>query len=101
MCGKEFQIYGVHIPRKCITHAPLLNRIFPPRSYHHTLGKVKLLIPQGSIFSKKFFYQQQKGVKETMIYFIRIQTDNLKMTWKIRLFIFSMICNFFKWLTVL
>ena len=34
MCGKNFQIYGVHIPRKCIdsrhfTHAPLHSYLAP------------------------------------------------------------------------
>ena len=31
-----------------------------------------------------------------MIYFIIIQSENMKMTWDINLFIFCMICHFFK-----
>ena len=31
-----------------------------------------------------------------MIYFIKIQSENMKMTWNISLFIFSVICNFFR-----
>ena len=31
-----------------------------------------------------------------MICFIKIRSENMKMTWNIRLFIFCMICNFSK-----
>ena len=31
-----------------------------------------------------------------MIRLIKIQSENIKMTWKIRLFLFYMIFNFFK-----
>ena len=102
MCGKNFQIYGVHIPRKCIdsrhfypSPSPLKTR--PPSSCHHALDSRKLLIPPGSILSKICFPQQQKGVEETMNCFIKIQSENMKMTWNIiRSFIFCMICNVFK-----
>ena len=56
----------------------------------------KLLIPLGSVFPKIFFPKKQKGVEETTICFIKIQPENMKMTCNIRLFIFFMICNFFK-----
>ena len=42
------------------------------------------------------FPQPQKGVEKAMIYFIKIQSQIMKMDWNIRLFIFSMICNFSK-----
>ena len=45
--------------------------------------------PQSSCFP-----QQQKGVEETMICFIKIQSENMKMNLNIRFFMFSMICNF-------
>ena len=32
-----------------------------------------------------------------MIYFIKIQSENMTMTWNISLFIFSVICNFFRY----
>ena len=38
-----------------------------------------------------------KGVEKTMICFIKIQLENMKMTWNIRLFIFCMIYNFSKY----
>ena len=31
-----------------------------------------------------------------MIFFIKVQSENMKMTWNISLFIFCMICNFSK-----
>ena len=68
----------------------------PPSCCHHALSRRKLLIPPGSILWKTCFPQQQKGVEETMICFTKIQSENMKMTWNIRFFIFCMICNFFK-----
>ena len=60
----------------------------PPSSCHHTLGRRKLLIPPGSIFAKICFPQQQKVVEETMICFIKIQSENTKITWDNRLLYF-------------
>ena len=34
---------------------------------------------------------KSKGMEETMICFIKIQSENMKMTWNISLFIFCMI----------
>ena len=111
MCGKSFQIYGAHIPRKCIdsrhrgifTNAPPHSKSHPPpppppglSSCLHALGRRKLLIPPGSILSKICFPQQQKGLEKTMICFIKIQSENMKMIWNIRVFIFFMIYIFFK-----
>ena len=36
---------------------------------------------------------KNKVVEETMIWFIKIQSENMKMTWKISLFICCMIYN--------
>ena len=93
--------YCVQIPRKCIesrhfSSCPYLssqNR--PPSSPHQTLRRGKLLISPGSIFLKICFPKKEKGVKETMIWFISFQSENMKMTWIIRLYVFCMICNFF------
>ena len=75
---------------------PLPTQNSPLSTCHHALGRNKLLIPQGSILSKIYFPQQQKVVEEAMICFIKIQSENIKMTWNIRFFIFCMTCNFFK-----
>ena len=56
-------------------------------------------IPHSKLQAKYFenlFPSQQKRVDKTMICFIKIQSENMKMTWKIRLFIFGMVCNFSK-----
>ena len=37
-----------------------------------------------------------KGVEETMICFVKIQSENMTVTWNISLFTFCMICNFSK-----
>ena len=74
--------------------SPFPTQIPPPSSYHHTLARGKLIIPPSSIFSKICFPHQQKGVEETMICFIKIELENIKMTWNIRLFIYCMICHF-------
>ena len=70
MVERNFQIYGVNIPRKCIESAFLLTPPPPPlqplhtqnshpASYHHPpSGRGKLLIPPGSVFSKTCFTQK-------------------------------------------
>ena len=60
-----------------------------------------LLIPQfPTQNSRQIFWKsvspKQKGMEKTMIHFIKIQSENMKMTWNIILFIFCMICNFSK-----
>ena len=100
MCGKIFKFMKFRILentfiRSIFTHVhPTQN--LPPSSCHHALDRRKLLIPPGRILSKICFPQQQKGVEETMIFFIKIQSENMKMTWNIRFFILCMICNFFE-----
>ena len=53
----------------------------PPSSCHHTLDRRKFVILSGSIFSKICFPEQQKVVEETMIYYIKIQLENMNMNW--------------------
>ena len=73
MCGKNFQICGVHIPRKCIESRHFHSCYPPPYSklgpkfFSHILGRGELLIPPGSIFQKTCFTQQQKGLEETTL----------------------------------
>ena len=101
MSGKNCQIYGIHIPRKSIDSrhfyscpSPLKTR--PPSSCHHALGRIKLLVAPGNLLSIICFPQQQKGVKESTICFVKFQSENMEMSWNIRFFIFYMTCNFFK-----
>ena len=74
----EFTILENALILDIFTHAPPTQNS-PPIFYHHTLGRRKLLIPLGSILSKICFPQQQKGVEETMICFIKIQSENMKI----------------------
>ena len=100
-CGRIFQIMEFTLLENLliqgiITHALPHSKLAPKFLLSSTIGRRKLLIPPDSILSKICFPKQQKGVEETMICFIKIQSENMKMTWNIRFFIFSMICNFFK-----
>ena len=83
MCGKIFSINGVHIHRKFIESMHFYSCPSPP------------LKTPGRIFWKSVSLKT-KWVEETMIFFIKIQSENMKMTWNISLFIFCMICNFSK-----
>ena len=83
MCGKIFQfmvfMFRENALNLCIfAHAPV------PHS--------KLQVE----FFENLFPPNTKGVEETMICFIKIQSENMEMTWNIRLFICCMICNFAK-----
>ena len=63
-----------------------------------TPDRWKLLIPhQTEFFLRICFPSVERGQGETMIYFIKIQSENMTMTWNISLFIFSVICNFFRY----
>ena len=84
MCGKNFQIYGVHIPRKCIDSRHFYSCPSPLKTRPQVLvitpyAEGNYALP-GSIFSKICFSRQQKGVYKTMICFIKIQSENLKIT---------------------
>ena len=86
MCGKCFSIYGVHILRKSLnlcffTHAPV------PHS--------KLLVE----FFENLFPPRQKprgGLEEGMIYFVKIQSENMNMTLNISFISIWYDCNFSK-----
>ena len=78
MCRKKFSIYGFHgfqfIPRKTLnlcffTHAPVPHSNFS-------------------------FPARQNGWEEVMNFSIKIQSENMKMTWNISLFPFGMIAIF-------
>ena len=91
----EFILLENALIQGIFTHA-LPHSNSPPSSFHHALGRRELLIPQGSILSKICFHQQQKGVEEAMVCFIKIRSENMSMTWNVRFFMFCMICNLVK-----
>ena len=81
MCGKNLSIYGVHIPRKSLnlwffTHAPVSHS--------------KLLVT----FFENLFPPRQKGWEEAMICSVKIQSENMEMTWNISSFPLGMIAIF-------
>ena len=67
------------------SHSYKMNLLMPPFPTQKSWQK----------FLKICFSQQQKEVEKTIIGFIKIQSENMKITWNIRL-IFCMICNFSK-----
>ena len=67
MCEKFFSIYSVDIPRKCI------------ESMHFYSCPSSPLKTSGRIF-RKSVSPTTKGVEKTMICFIKIQSENMKMT---------------------
>ena len=78
MCGNNFSIYDIHIPRK---------RIEPINFYSCPSSPLKT---PGRMF-RKSVSPKTKGVEKTMIYFIKIQSENMKMTWNTKLLMFCMI----------
>ena len=83
MCGKKFSIYGVHTPQTCNECIIFTHALLP----HLTI--------QVEIF-ENLFPPKTDRVEEAMTCFIKIQSENMKMTWNVSLFTFCMICNFSK-----
>ena len=83
MCEKNLSIYGIHITRKCIESM-----------YFYSCPYSSLETPR--IIFRKCVSPKTKGMEGTMICFIKIHLENMKMTWEISLYIFCMICNFSK-----
>ena len=78
MCGKNFSIYDVHIATKSLNPS-----FFPYSPVPHS----KLMVD----FFENLFTPRQKWWEEAMIYSIKIQSENMKMTWNISLFPFDAI----------
>ena len=70
-----YGIYGVSISRKCIQSI-----------YFYSCSSPLY----------KIIFWNSVSPKTSMICFIKIQSENMNMTWNISLFIFCMICNFSK-----
>ena len=67
--------------------------IFTHAQNSHLNFQVQLLKQDEHLFPPR---AKNKGVEETMIYFIKTQSENMKMTWYISLFVFCMVYNFSK-----
>ena len=70
--GKNVSIYGVHIPTKCIESIHLYSCLSPPLK---TASKIFL----------KHISPKAEGVEKAMIFSIKIQSENMKMTWRMSL----------------
>ena len=86
MCGKNFQIHGVH------THAPPQSKIAPSSSYH-ALGRRKLLFLPGRNLLPP---TDERGEENYDLLHQNSIRKYMKMTWNIKFFIFCMIWNFFQ-----
>ena len=53
-------------------------------------------VPHSKLQAEFFVSSKEKWVEKTMTCFIKIQSENMKITWNIRLFVFYIICNFSK-----
>ena len=82
--GRIFNLWYSHQKMNWI-YAFLLIPQFPTQNSRYNF--LKICFPQGP---------RTKGVKETMICFIKIQSQNMKMTWNISLFICFMIYDLSK-----
>ena len=87
MCGKNFSIYEVHIPRKSLNLC-FFTHVLVPHS--------KLLVE----FLKNLFPPRQEGWEEAMVSSIKTQSEKMKMTWNISLFPFGMIAFFLNGMTL-
>ena len=74
----EFTFLENVLIRSIFTHAPPHNSPLKPQAEEN------YSFPPGSILSKICFPLQQRRVEETMIFFIKFQSENRKMSWNIR-----------------
>ena len=78
------------------TQVPPHSKLAPKFLSSHPRQKEITCFPREHFF-KNLFPTTAERVQETMICFIKIQSENMMITWGIiRLFIFCMTCNFFK-----
>ena len=78
MYGKTFSIYGVHTSKNVWNTLLLMSLFSTQNSKQRFLKSVSI---------------KTKGVEKTMICFFKIQSENMRKTWDVGLFIFSIIYN--------
>ena len=100
MCEKNFQIYGVHIPRKCIdsgnfTHTPPHSKL--ATNFLSTRSRQKEITGFPRVHSFAILFSLA-AKRDGGIYDFLYQNSvrKMMMTLNIRFFIFCMTCNFFK-----
>ena len=85
-----FQHVGENFFNLCCSHSLKMHGIY----HFYSFLSLPLKTP-GRIFWK-YVSPKTEGVEKAMICSIKIQSENMKMTWNISLFTFCMICNFSK-----
>ena len=91
----EFTFLENALIRGIFTHAPPHSKLAPNFLSSRPKQKEIANSPRQHSFGNLFLPTAESG-GGTMICFIKIQSENVKMTWNIRFFMFCMICNFFK-----
>ena len=89
----EFTFLENALIQGIFTHAPPHSKLTPKFLSSRSRQREITHSPRQLLF-KIYFPQQQKGVEKTMICLIKIQSENMKMTWSIKFFIFCMLSNF-------
>ena len=92
----EFTFLENALIQGIFTHAPPHSKL-TPKFLSSRSRQGEITHSPGQLLLKIYFPQQQKGVEKTMICLLKIQSENMKMTWNIKFFIFCMLSNFFKW----
>ena len=99
--GKVFKLMEFPISRKCIDSRHFYLCLSPLKTQPQVLvitpkAEGNYSFPQVAIFQKSVAPSSRKrSRKDIIICFIKFQSENLKMSWNIRFFIFCMIWNFF------
>ena len=101
MYGKNFQIYGVHIPAKCIDSRNFYSCPSPLR----TLPQVHVITPyaegnysfsQTTFFRKSFPPNSRKGWRKLWFALSKFSQKIRRSLGTLGIFVFCMICNFSK-----
>ena len=104
MFGKNFQIYGVRIPRKCIRSRHFY--LFPPSQLKLSPKFLSSFLKQREITHspRQHFFEnlfpptiaERDEANYDSLYKNVLLYKSMKMTWNIRLIMFCIICIFFK-----
>ena len=91
----EFAFLENALIRGIFTHAPPHSKL-TPKFLSSRPGQKEIIHPPRQHSSENLFPQTAERGGENYDLLYQIQSENVKMTWNIRFFIFCMICNFFK-----
>ena len=100
MCGKTFRFMELKFLEKALiqgtfTHVSLHSKLVPMSLSLRSRQKEITHFRRQNSFDN-LFPQQRKGGGRNYDFFIKIQSENVKITWNIIFFIFCLICSFSK-----